>query len=142
VQRIVDKNYQWQDQSKQNKVSLGGEAFFIIGSYSKFLKEEGMSDLLVDKKNAQKRRTNLRHHIQSSLDHEEPAHSLKCKEKRAQKIPKEGAIHLQVGHMVKDHHVTDWKVKGTGFPNLLNSRYVKSRNYLSRQFEVCSGLLI
>jgi hypothetical protein len=42
----------------------------------------------------------------------------------------------------KDHHVADWKVKGTGFPNLSNSRYAKSRNYLSRQIEVCSGPLI
>jgi hypothetical protein len=43
---------------------------------------------------------------------------------------------------VKDLHVADWKVKGTGFPNLSNSRYAKSRNYLSLQIEVCSGPLI
>jgi hypothetical protein len=63
VQRIVDKNRRWQDQSKWNKVSLGGEAFMIIGSHSKFPKEGGPSDLLVDKKNAQKRRIDLRRQI-------------------------------------------------------------------------------
>jgi uncharacterized protein YbaP (TraB family) len=63
VQRIVDKNHRWQDQSKQNKVSSRGEAFLIVGSHSKFPKEGGPSDLLVDKKNAQKRRTDLRHQI-------------------------------------------------------------------------------
>jgi uncharacterized protein YbaP (TraB family) len=51
VQRIVDKNHRWQDQSKQNKVSSGGEAFLIVGSHSKFPKEGGPLDLLVDKKN-------------------------------------------------------------------------------------------
>jgi hypothetical protein len=86
-------DHRWQDQSKQNKVSSGGEAFLIVGSHSKFLKEGGPSDLLVDKKNAEEEdRSQVRseHQTQPSLDHEEPARSLKCKEKRAYKIPKEG----------------------------------------------------
>jgi hypothetical protein len=37
-----------------------------------------------------------------------------------------------IGHVVKDHHFTDWRVKGTGFPNLSKSRYVKSQNNLNR----------
>jgi hypothetical protein len=56
--------------------------------------------------------------------------------------PSDLSVHLQAGHVAKEHHVADWKVKGMGFPNLLNSRYAKSRNYLSRQFEVCSGPLL
>jgi hypothetical protein len=41
-----------------------------------------------------------------------------------------------IGHVAKDRHVTDWKVKGMGFPNLSNSGYAKSQNNLSRQIEV------
>jgi hypothetical protein len=54
------------EQSKLGRRSIsivGREAFLIIGSHSKFPKEGGPSDLLVDKKNAQKRRTDLRHQI-------------------------------------------------------------------------------
>jgi hypothetical protein len=43
---------------------------------------------------------------------------------------------IQEGYVAKDHPFADWKVKGTGFPNLSNSRYAKSRNNLSRQIEV------
>jgi hypothetical protein len=74
VQRIVGRSsmaglladhrcqskHRWKN---RNKVSSGGEAFMIVGSHSKFPKEGGPSDLLVDKKNMQKRRTDLRHQI-------------------------------------------------------------------------------
>jgi hypothetical protein len=76
VQRIVGRSsmaglladHRWQYQSKhrwknRNKVSSGGEAFMIVGSHSKFPKEGGSSDLLVDKKNVQKRRIDLRRQI-------------------------------------------------------------------------------
>jgi hypothetical protein len=44
-----------------------------------------------------------------------------------------------IGHVAKDHHFADWKVKGTGFPNLSNSRYAKSRNNPSRWIKDKSG---
>ena len=91
----------------RNKVSLGvitTESITVpkLGRRSisnrwipfKFLKEGGPSDLIVDKKNAQKRKTDLRHQIQSSLDHEGPTRSLKCKEKWAHKILKEGGLSI------------------------------------------------
>jgi hypothetical protein len=50
-----------------------------------------------------------------------------------------------IGHVGKDRHFADWRVKGTmfdwrvkgtGFPNLSKSRYAKSRLNLSRQIKV------
>jgi hypothetical protein len=69
VQRIVDKNHRWQDQSKRNKVSSGGEAFLIVGSHSKFLKEGGPSDLLVDKKNAEEEDRSQASDLSARIDH-------------------------------------------------------------------------
>jgi hypothetical protein len=40
---------------------------------------------------------------------------------------------------VKDCHFADWKVKGTGFPNLSNSRHAKSRNAEMRNCETPFG---
>jgi hypothetical protein len=34
-----------------------------------------------------------------------------------------------IGHVAKDRHFADWRVKGMGFPNLSNSRYVKSKTF-------------
>ena len=51
-------------------------------------------------------------------------------------------VHLQAGHMGIDRQFADWRVKGTIFPNLSKSRYLKSRSNLSRQIKVESGLLI
>ena len=44
-----------------------------------------------------------------------------------------------IGHVGKDCHFADWKVKGTGFPNLSNSRYAKSRNDEMRNCETPFG---
>jgi hypothetical protein len=51
-------------------------------------------------------------------------------------------VHLQAGHVGIDRQFADWRVKGTMFPNLSKSRYLKSRFNLSRQIKVESGLLI
>jgi hypothetical protein len=40
---------------------------------------------------------------------------------------------------VKYLHFVDWKFKGTGFPNLSNSRYAKSRNAEMRNCETPFG---
>jgi hypothetical protein len=43
-----------------------------------------------------------------------------------------------IGHVAKDRHFADWKVKGMGFPNLSNSRHAKSRNEM-RNHEIHFG---
>ena len=45
-----------------------------------------------------------------------------------------------IGHVAKDRHFVDWKVKGTGFPNLSNSRYAKSRNAEMQNCETPFGV--
>jgi hypothetical protein len=63
-------------------------------------------------------------------------------ETRSQNPERRRTVHLQAGHAVKDHHVADWKVKVTGFSNLLRLQYAKSRFHPSRQIKVCSRPLI
>jgi hypothetical protein len=45
-----------------------------------------------------------------------------------------------IGHVEKYRHFTDLKVKGMGFPNLLNSRHEKLRNAKMQNCEMPFGV--